>query len=540
MTISQKEMTVDEQIEKLLTDRKILLFRYDAYLRHEVNKRLSSLQKQLLTRITSAGIESVTKRELNQLLKDIKQLITEKYSNISEYSDSELSELLPVEVASTTAIYNQAVKFDLFNTVPQSRVAAIKNALIINGSSLSDWWEKQGADLSFKFAGLVRQGLLDGKQTNQLITEAKELMGANRRWAETLVRTAVMKVHDKAQEIVKDENLDILKGEKHVSTLDKRTSSICQIRDGLAWDLDRNPIGDHNVPYARPPLHPNCRSTLRLITKSWRELGLDVDEIPESTRASMDGQVKESLTYEDWLKSKSAAEQDEILGKGKADLWRNGVITFRDMLDQSGRPLTIKELREQFKLGGVESAVNNAYKMASDLEPKFTNDMLSAAKQSNGYLDGLDFRLKSIDSITRKVQTDIVGTGVTEWESLSKITDIVRYTTIFESGKFTQNYFQMREILAEKGYNVIKVKNTWRKGAAYKGVNTILEKDGVKFEMQYHTKQSFELKNGKLHELYEKARILNISDEELKKLNEEMKNLSAQLETPIDIGRIKG
>lgn len=61
----------------------------------------------------------------------------------------------------------------------------------------------------------------------------------------------------------------------------------------------------------------------------------------------------------------------------------------------------------------------------------------------------------------------------------------------------------------------------------------------MKFEMQYHTKQSFELKNGKLHELYEKARILNVSAEELKKLNEEMKNLSDQLETPVDIGKIR-
>ncbi|UZV57178.1 hypothetical protein [Pasteurella multocida] len=273
--------------------------------------------------------------------------------------------------------------------------------------------------------------------------------------------------------------------------------------------------------------------------KSWRELGFDVDEIPESTRASMDGQVKANITYEDWLKNKTKAQQDEILGKGKADLWRNGVITFRDMLDQSGRPLTLKELREQFKLGGVEGAVNAVYKRASELEPAFTNDMLSIVKQSNGYLDGLDYRLKSIDSITRKVQTDIIRTGITEGESLSKITDIVRYTTIFESKNFTQNYFRMQEILTEKGYNVTRVKNTWRKGAVYKGINTIVEKDGVKFEMQYHTKQSFELKNGKLHELYEKARILNISSEELKRLNEKMKDLSNQLETPVNIGKIR-
>lgn len=278
MTTSQKEMMVDEQIESLLTDRKILLFRYDAHLRNEISKKLTSLQKQLLNRVSAAGVESVGKRELAQLLKDIKQIISEYYNDIALYSDGEMNELLPVEVAATTAIYNEAVKFDLFNSVPESRLKAIKTAAIINGVPLSDWWVKQGDDLSFKFAGMIRQGLLDGKQTSQLITETKELLGNNRRWAETLVRTAVMSVHSKAQEIVRDENRDILKGEQHISTLDMRTSEVCRVRDGLAWDLDKKPIGGHKIPYARPPCHPNCRSSLKLLTKSWKELGFDTDE----------------------------------------------------------------------------------------------------------------------------------------------------------------------------------------------------------------------------------------------------------------------
>ncbi|MGX2950045.1 minor capsid protein [Ursidibacter sp. B-7004-1] len=199
--------------------------------------------------------------------------------------------------------------------------------------------------MAFKFEGLIRQGMLDGKQTSQLISEVKELMATSRRHSETLVRTAVMQVHDKAQEITRDNNLDILNGEQQISTLDLRTSDVCRVRDGKAWDLNKKPIGDHDLPYARPPLHPNCRSTMRLITKSWRELGIDIDEIPESTRASMDGQIKQGLNYEDWLKGKTPAEQDTVLGKGKADLWRRGVITFRDMLDQSGRPLTLEQLQ---------------------------------------------------------------------------------------------------------------------------------------------------------------------------------------------------
>ncbi|WP_273384195.1 TipJ family phage tail tip protein, partial [Actinobacillus porcinus] len=338
------QLTMSETLESLLTDRKILLFRYDANLRKEIFKKLTALQKQLLTRVSAAGIESISKSELQSLLKDVKTLITDTYTDVNAYSSKELNALLPIETDATAKIYNESVQFDLFNIVPERTLNAAKNADLIAGTPLKDWWAKQGDDLAFKFSALIRQGMIDGKQTSRLITETKDLLAHSRRGAETLVRTAVMKVHDKAQELFKDENLDLLKGEKHLSTLDTRTSEICRVRDGLAWDLDKKPIGEHAVPYARPPLHPNCRSTLILITKSWKELGLDMDEIPESTRASMDGQVKAGLTYENWLKNKTPEQQDAILGKGKADLWRQGVITFRDMLDQSGRPLTLKDL----------------------------------------------------------------------------------------------------------------------------------------------------------------------------------------------------
>ena len=337
--------TPDELLESLLADRKVLLFRYDAHLRREIYKKLTVLQKQLINKISVVGVDGVNQRELNRLLKEVKELVTETYNNIGDYSSGELNALLPVETAAVYKIYNTAFKFDLFAPVPEYKIKAIKSAIIVAGSPLNDWWAKQGDDVSFKFSGIIRQGMLDGKQTSQLVTETKELLQISRRWSETLVRTAVMKVHDKAHEVLRDENADIIKGEQHISTLDLRTSDICRARDGKAWNLDKKPIG-HNLPYQRPPLHPNCRSTLRLVTKSWRELGLDANDIPESTRASMDGQVKDNLNYENWLKSKTTEQQDEVLGKGKAELWRKGIITFRDMLDQSGRPLTLKELKE--------------------------------------------------------------------------------------------------------------------------------------------------------------------------------------------------
>lgn len=543
----KRTKTVDERIESLLADRKILLFRYDAHLRREIWQKLTALQRQLLNRISSTGIESLRKTELDKLLTALRKTINEHYADVSEFSQKELEQLLPIEVNATTNLYNQAVQFDLFNTVPNVTRQAAQSAQLIAGSPLDKWWQKQGNELAFKFEGLIRQGMLDGKQTSQLITEVKELMATSRRHSETLVRTAVMKVHDKAQELVRDENLDILKGEQQISTLDLRTSDVCQVRDGKAWDLDKKPIGDHDLPYQRPPLHPNCRSTMRLMTKSWRELGIDIDEIPESTRASMDGQVKQGLNYEDWLKDKTPEQQDQVLGKGKADLWRRGVITFRDMLSQDNRPLTLKEL---YSLSGMQIENNRSVKSAKWLlekaekvEPKITSDVIQVIDSVGGKVEGLEYRLKSLNSLERKIKTEMLA-GISEQQAVDSVRDVVRYTAIFDNNTFVEQYQKMQEQLATKGYRTIVVKNTWQEGSTYKGVNTFVnafvEKDNVIFEMQYHTQESFELKNGKLHQLYEIFRNPDTSPQEKAKISLEMQKLSANLKVPKDISLIKG
>ena len=98
------------------------------------------------------------------------------------------------------------------------------------------------------------------------------------------------------------------------------------------------------------------------------------------------------------------------------------------------------------------------------------------------------------------------------------------------------------QFLEKKGYEVTAVKNTWNKiEAVYKGVNTnIKTPEGYEFELQFHTKESFDLKNGKLHELYEKQRILDKKKDfiEWQAIEDEMFSLSSKLQIPNQIERI--
>lgn len=91
----------------------------------------------------------------------------------------------------------------------------------------------------------------------------------------------------------------------------------------------------------------NCRSTTAPVLKSWREMGVPIDEVPEGTRASMDGQVPESTTYQTWLQRQPASVQDEVLGATRGALFRRGGLTLDRFVDMSGRQYTIQELRRR-------------------------------------------------------------------------------------------------------------------------------------------------------------------------------------------------
>ncbi|MDY2947086.1 MAG: minor capsid protein [Mannheimia varigena] len=541
---TKTKIPLAKRIAHALTDRKILQFRFDAHLRNQVWQRLSKTQKALLNRINSAGIEALPKRELDKLLNALKVEIAKNYQETTAYIQPELSGFFAVEKQALTELYNDEIGYDFFNQVPEYKRKATQQATIIAGMPLESWFEKQGAELSFKFESAIRQGLLEGRQTPEIAKATAELFGISRRHADTLVITAVAKVADDAHKALRDENLDLIKGEMHLSTLDTRTSTVCQVRDGKMWDTDYKPIG-HNLPYQRPPLHPRCRSILQLVMKDWKELGFDdVKNKSESTRASADGQVSDKTSYEDWLNSKSAEEQDKALGKGKADLWRRGVITFSDMLDQSARPLTLKELYSLKNSSSVDK-MNSAElvrKKAVAVEPMITRDVVSIITASGGEPAGLDFRLKSLPSLQRKIDTEIMA-GVSKEQAIASIRDVIRYTAILDEQRFVEQYQKMQKDLEKQGYSTIIVKNTWKSNSAYKGINTFvstfIEKNNIIFELQYHTKQSFELKNGKLHELYEKFRDLNIPLAQKSEILLEMQKLSANLKEPKDIDLIK-
>ena len=112
------------------------------------------------------------------------------------------------------------------------------------------------------------------------------------------------------------------------------------------WESSTRERVGHELKFSIPPEHFNCRCILSPVVATFRELGFDIEEPPAGTRASMDGQVPATFAFKDWLATKSHDEQDNMLGPGRADLWRKGKITLEQLIDGHGRELTLDELRK--------------------------------------------------------------------------------------------------------------------------------------------------------------------------------------------------
>jgi hypothetical protein len=157
-------------------------------------------------------------------------------------------------------------------------------------------------------------------------------------------------------------------------------------------------------------------------------------------------------------------------------------------------------------------------------------------------LVGLDYRVKSKESFLRKVDTDSRNSVDAQIisDTISTTNDVIRYTFQDSHKKLTDSYFKAIDALAEKGYTKVKVKNTWNKYSPYKGINTIFKSpDGQNFEIQFHTPESFKLKDGELHKLYEEWRLLPEDTTESKALRKQMFELSQTLTVPKNIEKVR-
>ena len=332
------------ELADIAVTRAVLLQQLGSSMSNEIKTSYLSILDDLRSKILKHEIIDAVRAK--QIIKEIKSIV---FPTLPIYA--QLQELAIDELDWLIASSNTAAGAEIFRAIPhESVILAIGKAPAIEGALLKQWVSGLNDKMKFDFERSINLSMLQGESTQEATKRLSSVIGVSMNQAETIVRTAISDVSNRVRETVYEDNSDIIRGRRHVSTLDGRTSEICIARDGAEWDNNGkglNQLGKANT-FRKPPLHMRCRSYLEPILKSWDEIDPSLGwktEIPETTRASMDGQLPSSVTFTDWLKNKDPKFVEGLLGKGRSELYLSGRISVGDLVTKGGRTRTLKELK---------------------------------------------------------------------------------------------------------------------------------------------------------------------------------------------------
>jgi len=316
---------------------------------------------------------------------------------------------------------------------------------------------RQATALSRFYESQIRDGVIKGMSYDDAVVRAEKLGDKyrDRLWkqrAERIARTEIAEAANQGRYVswMQADDLGLLPEgttKKWITALDERTCPTCAPLNGkiVAWDQDF-PIGKK-----MPTAHPNCRCTAVIIPG-------------EPSAVLPDRPSREYGGY------RLTEPKDKIsTGRGQADV-------------------VAKNLRDR----------------ARAVEPKVTRDMIDLSGRHGGRMMGLEHRLKTQFSLSEKISVRAGSRTIAK--ASDEIHDAIRYTMQFGDGDYIDSVGKVVEDLRARGYKVV-MRNNWVKGNPYFGVNAqVLSPDGIKMELQFHTKASLALK-AKTHPIYEQLRV---------------------------------
>ncbi|WP_438490059.1 ATP nucleotide 3'-pyrophosphokinase [Streptomyces sp. S186] len=167
-------------------------------------------------------------------------------------------------------------------------------------------------------------------------------------------------------------------------------------------------------------------------------------------------------------------------------------------------------------------------------ERSISPQVRTAALLSHAQLVGFDQRLKSPDSLKRKIATKMKETpGQSVEISLAKLNDAVRYTLQWPTGQYTHGVTVAAGLLASWGNDTARWSNTWGHSKGYKAVNSAWRapRSGQLFEVQFHTPES-KAAQLETHKIYEEQRLPSTPPERRRELQAQQDAIFAAVPVP--------
>lgn len=377
-----RPLNISSRIAERYLAHTINLFRYDAALRRKLLKLLRDQVERALTAELVRNDPTIPQRgpyrdARVKALGDVAKQITRKgYGQLATVHTQSLQTLAVLEEEFARTTVNRVVGADLLTiTVSDRRLREIAKATLIDGAPSANWWAGQAENTRKRFELTIRRNMAAGNSIGEMVAAVRGpsgVMAASMREAEALVRSSVLAVTNQVRAESFRKNADIIRGVQALVTMDSRTSETCIALGAAnaAWDLEGNPLPESGWQEPQPPgppYHWNCRTILVPVMGEFSDIHAEVngqkqtrlDALPQAVADQLDGQLAASSGFETWLKGKSDTFQNDLLGKTKAGLWRDGKLKLPQLVDQSLRPLSIDQLKATVR-GVTDAAIEAA------------------------------------------------------------------------------------------------------------------------------------------------------------------------------------
>jgi hypothetical protein len=155
---------------------------------------------------------------------------------------------------------------------------------------------------------------------------------------------------------------------------------------------------------------------------------------------------------------------------------------------------------------------------ANNIEKLVTPKLEANCVETGARLEGLEFRMKTRESLIRKLNSrlkKLIASHTSLQFYIPRLTDIfnevddvLRYTILAETEKYTSTTLSFLENLKKEFDCDIKCFSFWERNSTYLGINSFITISNFTFEIQFHTHESWNLKQSESHNLYEIFRTL--------------------------------
>ena len=300
---------------------------------------------KITAKISQSGSE-ITRQQLNEYKRLIKEEISKSYDGLYAAMQDEsvkAAELVGSYMAVTTKKIPTKVIDDLINSK--------RNIL---GYEFQELFKIQSENHERALRVVLGSGVAQGLPANEIVKtliDKSESLGKGQ--LVTAVNSTIKDSRENARyaRYKEYETQGIVKGYMYDATLDGRTSGVCRANSNRKFmvKLEDVPLD------AKPPLHPNCRSVLTVIS---------TNEYTDNVKSSMFGETKNE-SYPEWLKNLPEDKQKIVLGK-KYQAYKDGRYTIKSLADVKGVAI--------HSMDDISKAMNDAVKAPEVPEIKFGYD----------------------------------------------------------------------------------------------------------------------------------------------------------------------